>query len=490
MTIESGTKKLFRPLKAKLLFAVLTVSTLLASVVIFLNFYLQYNAEVKSLKLKIQQINESSIPAMNSAVWNVDIAYLTVQVESIVKIEDIVSISIVDPKDRIIIERHNENFKNLSTNDFIYYQYPLHHKHYNSSKMEYIGRVEIIATISNIKNSLFDRILYFIIAQLFKTFLLAWIILLIFHHYINKNIEQIVRYSRNFNLNSISNKYLTLKRKTFTRDEFDILQDSINTMIKKINDLNTEKEIKITEQEKKIEIQQMNAINNSKLVALGEMAGGVAHEINNPLAIIQSHVQLMEKMIEKDTINKEQFTRSTAAVLATVERLKNIVKGLRNISRDATSEVTDLVSLKTIFSDVISLCEERFKNHQVELLFDAQNPTLENSIHCRQVQLSQVLLNLLNNSFDAVSSLKEKWIKIEVKKENKLIKINIIDSGHGIPLEIREKIFQPFYTTKPIGHGTGLGLSLVHRMISDHGGTIYYNEECQNTCFTIELPAV
>lgn len=489
MTTEPQTdKKIFRPIKAKLLFSVLTISTILTSFVIFFNFYIEYNSEIGTLRSRIQQINESSIPAINSAVWNVDKVYLTVLVDSIVKIRDIVSVKVTDPKNNIILERKNVETDGTKAGDLLIYKYPLYHKHYNSSKIEHIGNVELVASTTQIKEQLYDRILYFVIAQFIKTFLLSWIILLIFHHYINKNIEQIIEFTKSFDLNSMSNKNLVIKRKSMTRDEFDILQDEINKMIEQINILNIEKESKITEQEKKIEMQQVNAINNSKLVALGEMAGGVAHEINNPLAIIHSHTQLMERMIEKNNPNKEQYLKSLKAISTTVDRIKNIVKGLRNISRDATLEKPDFVPLKPILVDVFSLCDERLKSHNITLICDLNSPAFNTPLHCRQVQLSQVFLNLLNNSFDAVVELEEKWIKIEAEIKNNRVIINIIDSGHGIAADIQQKIFQPFFTTKEIGKGTGLGLSLVHRMITDHGGEIYYNQSYAHTCFTLELP--
>lgn len=485
---KTNAVKPFRPLKAKLLFSVLTISTVLTSLVIFFNFYIEYNTEIGSLRVKLQQINESSIPAINSAVWNVDKVYLTVLVESIVKIKDIVSVKVKDPRGKIIIERTNTETDGSKASDLMFYEYPLHHKHYNSSKIEHIGNVQIVASTTEIKENLYDRIFYFVFAQFLKTFILSWIILLIFHHYINKNIEQIVSFTQDFDLNSVNNKYLNIRRRTFSTDEFDLLQDSVNRMIEKINTLNTEKEKKITEQERKIEMQQMNAINSSKLVALGEMAGGVAHEINNPLAIIHTHTQLLERMIEKGNTSPEQMLKSTRSIASTVDRIKNIVKGLKNISRDATSEKPDYVPLRNVLQDVFSLCEERFKNHQVKLICDLEQEVFQVPIHCRQVQLSQVFLNLLNNSFDAVNVLPEKWIQIDAEKFNGKIKIMIMDSGKGIDPEIRQKIFQPFYTTKEIGKGTGLGLSLVHRMISDHGGEIYYDDLQSHTCFTIILP--
>ena len=106
----------------------------------------------------------------------------------------------------------------------------------------------------------------------------------------------------------------------------------------------------------------------------------------------------------------------------------------------------------------------------------------------RATQLGQVLLNLLNNAFDAVVGLDERWIRINYFLENKHLKIEVIDSGFGIPKEISEKMLQPFFTTKEVGKGTGLGLSISKGIIEDHCGRFYYQEKDQHTCFGIELP--
>jgi signal transduction histidine kinase len=99
-----------------------------------------------------------------------------------------------------------------------------------------------------------------------------------------------------------------------------------------------------------------------------------------------------------------------------------------------------------------------------------------------------VILNLLNNSVDAISELKEKWIEIVVAETASCIEVKITDSGRGIPKEIQNKIFNPFFTTKVVGKGTGLGLSISKGIIEAHGGHFQINNECPNTQFVIQLP--
>lgn len=490
----NNTEKPFRSIKAKLIIAVVSVSFVLTSLIIFINLYSEYHKDLGFLDQKLQQIKESSVPSIVSVVWNLDIPYLTVQAESIVKIKDIVKVSIKDSRNLVMVEKfHLTDAADESladTSDQRIYRYPLYHfnKRFNSN--EFLGTVEIIATTKNIKTELYTRLKMLVFAEIIKSFLLSCLILIIINLYINKNLEQIIQFTKKFNPNSIANNFLKITRKNSRSDEIDILQEAINRMIEQINFLNTEKERKITEQEKKIEMQQIAAINSSKLAALGEMAGSIAHEINNPLTIILTNSKIMEKMIEKGIPNPELFLKSSHNIIKTVDRISTIVSGLKNISRDATNEKKQLVPFKVVLLDVFSLCEEKFKNNQIKIICDLSNPLFDTVLNCFQVQLSQVFLNLFNNSYDAIRDLDDKWIKIEVSKTTSFLVINFIDSGKGIPKIIADKIFQPFFTTKEIGRGTGIGLSLVYGIIKHHDGEIYYNDKIPNTCFTIKLPLV
>jgi two-component system sensor histidine kinase DctS len=111
-------------------------------------------------------------------------------------------------------------------------------------------------------------------------------------------------------------------------------------------------------------------------------------------------------------------------------------------------------------------------------------------LECRAVQISQVLLNLINNACDAISSLNEKWILINAIERNNLIEISVTNSGPKIPAHIREKLMQPFFTTKEVGMGTGLGLSLSKTIAEAHGGRLYLDLGAENTRFVLELPKI
>lgn len=229
------------------------------------------------------------------------------------------------------------------------------------------------------------------------------------------------------------------------------------------------------------------SIQSARLASLGEVSGGIAHEINNPLAVIQGKSMQLLKLIRAGKFTEEKGIQQLDKVVSETERIAKIIRGLRSISRDGANDPFVPVEIKTIVTDVQSLCAERFKHHSVELKVEQPHDL---SIECRSVQLAQVLSNLLNNSFDAVGSLPEKWVHVEFESTDDRVRISVTDSGKGIPSHISDKLMQPFFTTKEVGKGTGLGLSISRSIIEDHGGKLWLDRVSVNTRFIIELPTL
>jgi C4-dicarboxylate-specific signal transduction histidine kinase len=225
------------------------------------------------------------------------------------------------------------------------------------------------------------------------------------------------------------------------------------------------------------------ASQSARMSALGELAGGIAHEINNPLNIIGGYATIIRKGIEKgDSENPKVYLEK---IENTVQRIAKIIKGMKNFSRDGSTDPFEITSSRILIEETLELCSERFKNNKVELQVSLESNA---DIVCRPVEISQVLLNIVNNAFQAVTKNEEKWVRVELIEEDKFVKYSIIDSGKGIPKEVVNKIFEPFYTTKEVGVGTGLGLSIAKGIIEVHKGEMYYDENCENTKFVIKLP--
>lgn len=221
---------------------------------------------------------------------------------------------------------------------------------------------------------------------------------------------------------------------------------------------------------------------SAKMVALGEMAGGIAHELNNPLAIL---LILLEKAKNKVANNEEAITILNRAINTSI-RMEKIIKGLLTFSREDYDHNFSQVTVDNLINDTLALCLEKYKNNGVR--FDIVAPTTTVNFIGNSVQISQVLLNLLNNAYDAVNDLSEKWIKLEVKDMGESVEFSVIDSGNGINQEIANKIFNPFFTTKDIGKGTGLGLSISKGIIDKHNGKLFLDKACNNTKFVFIIP--
>jgi C4-dicarboxylate-specific signal transduction histidine kinase len=234
--------------------------------------------------------------------------------------------------------------------------------------------------------------------------------------------------------------------------------------------------------------QQMKMISNAKMASLGEMDGGVAHEINNPLAIIYGKAnQVIREISERDPIkfNREKAIADINKILQTTDRIAKIIKGLRSFSRNSEKDPMNLMPVRQILEEVLDLSQERFKHYSVDLKISVASESL---IQCRPSQIGQVILNLISNAFDAVLPLPEKWVRVEASETPTHIEITVTDSGQGIPSNIVDKIMQPFFTTKDIGKGTGLGLSISRGIIEEHRGHLYYQQGFENTRFVLTLP--
>lgn len=237
-----------------------------------------------------------------------------------------------------------------------------------------------------------------------------------------------------------------------------------------------------------IKTQEAKVVENSKMIALGQMASSIAHEINNPLTIISAKTRLISKKIKATPFDPVTLQTLLQEVDQTCFRIATIIKGLRNFSRDAGSDPMEPLNIQRVIYDTIELCRTRFADNQIELRVDAPKDIILNG---RSTQLSQVLLNLLNNAFDAVAaSSGEKWVEIRCQETAEVVQLTVTDSGPGIPIEIQDKIMQPFFSTKSKEMGTGLGLSVSKGIIEEHAGQFSLNTASPQTQFIIALPTL
>jgi signal transduction histidine kinase len=225
--------------------------------------------------------------------------------------------------------------------------------------------------------------------------------------------------------------------------------------------------------EKNLQMERLKLINASKLAAIGSLAGEIGHEINNPIAVIKSITFMLREMIEDHLLTEEILKTKLTTIDTTLERTTKIISSLKNLSRKSQTEKKEPCTLKNILHDVIDLSELKFREKDIRLDINLSDSILDHSIDCFEVQIGEVLMNLLSNAIDAVEGQEDRWVKIEIIEGAEDLIINFQDSGPGIPENLKEKIFEPYFTTKSYGKGTGLGLSISRNIMRGHGGDLY-----------------
>lgn len=236
-----------------------------------------------------------------------------------------------------------------------------------------------------------------------------------------------------------------------------------------------------------LELEKLKVLQAAKLSSLGEMSAGIAHEINNPLMIIDSNLSLMS-LIKNDSIKMEAKIESARGA---VTRIAKIVSGLKKFSRFSDSSKQPIL-FSSVINESVNLTEIKAQKNGVTVSINNQCEDLY--VNGNDLELEQIVVNLINNAIDAVKDKPKdlKWVKINVFTSHNDSKVccEVIDSGNGIPVQYVQKLYDPFFTTKPVGEGTGLGLSIAKGIIDDHQGELLYDDQCQNTCFKILLNKV
>jgi len=245
----------------------------------------------------------------------------------------------------------------------------------------------------------------------------------------------------------------------------------------------------LDDKERELIISQGHVHHANKMASLGEMASSMAHEINTPIQSINLIAQRVQRQLKKN-LSHEEINDSMKKITTSVAKVSEIINSLRNVSRDSTQDEFIETRLCDLIGDAVNMTEERFRVNNVDFNINFHNVSENTLLQCQRLQISQVLINLVNNAYYAIKELDNKWIEISIQKISNKIRFSVTDSGRGIPDENLERIFEPMFTTKEVGDGTGLGLSISSDIVAQHDGLLYVDKESKNTCFIFEIPII
>ncbi|SMF76749.1 sensor histidine kinase [Pseudobacteriovorax antillogorgiicola] len=239
--------------------------------------------------------------------------------------------------------------------------------------------------------------------------------------------------------------------------------------------------------EKEAEINKQKANHAEKMASIGEMSASIVHEIRNPLTIITGQVSLAQEYLNRDKMTKEFSQRLIDRLEKSATRINGIIKSLLNLSRNTGNDAMSSFSLNEILDEVNLFASLKIKGAKVPLSITKLEPDV--SVVCHPSEIIQVLINLVKNAKEEVYQDENPWVELSANLQEEQLQIFVTDSGNGIPDDVAKRIFEPYFTTKTIGEGTGIGLSLCKRLIEDvHQGRFYLDRNHPNTRFVIELP--
>jgi C4-dicarboxylate-specific signal transduction histidine kinase len=249
----------------------------------------------------------------------------------------------------------------------------------------------------------------------------------------------------------------------------------------------SELEERVQERTVELEAKQAQLVQTAKLASLGELASGIAHELNNPLNNIGLFAGNADEYLASGRSDPAQLKDCLIHIQQQVRRAAGIINHIRTFARTAPLSHEE-VSINEVLRESVSLMMEELRLHNISVKFDCDEK--HPIVHGNKTQLEQIFVNLLTNARDAMQSTANRVVTIATHMvDDKTVRVEIADTGSGIAPSVLPRIFDPFFTTKPVGHGTGLGLSITYGIVKEHRGTIEVRSEQETgTTFVLHFP--
>lgn len=538
-------------IQAKLLFRIGLIALVTGLLFSSIQVYIDYQAQNHSLNDRIAEIIATSTNSAVHAAWNFDSEAAREVVLGLLEYDIVVKAEIRDDFDRAIaaVNKKTAPIKYYSAILFKGYSsakadlYISEYGNVGDQKDSKIGTLNLTLNAETIAHSFVVRTGQIFFADLLRVILLVALLLSVFNLTLTLPLVQTGKLLRETDPESLGDITIPIPEKHET-DELGMLVNDLNSLLasvqvnikhrtqaeQELKDLNLALEQKVKdrtdelsgtlsdlqEAHQQLKVSQSTILQQDKMASIGQLAAGVAHEINNPMGFITSNLGALERyrvklfdyieQVESITVTAEQENQAIGQKICDIKKKMKIdlinedIEDLLVESQDGAQRVTEIVQnlkgfsrvdqLEETAADINDCLEKTLNMAWNEIKYKA---TVEKKygdlplLVCYPQQLNQVFLNILVNAAHAIEDVGV--IEITTKHVNDQILVTIADNGSGISDENISKLFEPFFTTKDVGKGTGLGLSIAYEIIKKHNGEITVTStEGQGTTFTINLP--
>lgn len=503
-------------LSQRVLIYIVLCSSILSLGSTMLQLYSGFKDDLIALDERFEIIRTSHLPSMAISLWDFNQLLVEQQVQGVVILPDIMYA-------KVITDFGNEHsFGDEKTVATKFEEYPII---YGENT---IGKLQVYANYEDIYNGLWQKASFIITSEFIKIFIVAFCIIFIVHRLITRHIFHITNYSQQLSSDNLDEE-LTLLNRSKHKDELDFLVDALNHMRLKLKSdiiklenaenalisLNGELEVKVFDRTAKLatsneQLQQTiddltlakdQLVQSEKMASLGQLVAGVAHEVNTPLGICVTSITALKEKIDSliNAIESEELTKSylskTLKLLVEyqqiIERSLNksveLIRGFKSVAVEQHTDPEIKINLDRHVNDIVNTVKTMFKhkNYQLDIMID---PNL--SLVTYPSAWNQILTNFLMNShIHGFENMVDGIIKIEFTATSQYLTLLYSDNGKGINDEIKNKIYDPFVTTKRGQGGSGLGMNIVFNLVSTKlGGTIKIVDTEQGCCFKVKVP--
>ncbi|MFW7381285.1 MAG: ATP-binding protein [Oligoflexus sp.] len=482
-------------LSKRLLVTIILWSSILTVFVTFFQLFYDYRKDIQDIEDMFMQIEQAYEGTLSMAMWHLNFELIQ-QIHS-----GLTSLPNIDYVKISYFEGWSIGDEPPEASNLLVHKIDISYLH--SGTVNHLGQITMASNIDRIYYVLAEKLGIILLTQAGKTFLVAIFMLIIFESLIMRHLRMIAAFARKIQLKGHKESAadgLVLDSITSANSELSDVVHALNEMRdnitksylelelarQKLQELNLSLEEDVKRRIHENEQQQVLLEYSARLSSLGEMAGNIAHEINNPLAIISGYINIIHSHLSNGNISSEKLEHMIQRIDITIRRITDIISGLLRLSRQDFDKPMVESSLNQVIVDALAICNEKFSSQGIRLIQEIPGENL--SVICQSIEIGQIMLNLLNNAFDAVKNEPDPWIKVELIKQYPMVTITVSNNGPIVPVEIRSRIMEPFFTTKPYGHGTGLGLCISRALAEKHKGKLYLDEHASYTRFVVELP--